>query len=138
MGLQPSVVESVMWFFVSHHREIHTHIKCARNRNGYPAKKKRNKGDIFISLWNAFGIIVILGFFVFSMIIGGSAGLGYQENGRFFVRDHAEVVEVSKILWEISNIWGILFWIFIPLTPIGAFVISNIQEKIEQRKNRFE
>ena len=101
-------------------------------------KEKRNKGDIFISLWNAFCIIVILGFFVFSMIIGGSAGLGYQENGRFFVRDHAEVVEVSKILWEISNIWGILFWIFIPLTPIGAFVISNIQEKIEQRKNRFE
>ena len=67
-----------------------------------------------------------------------AAGLGYQKNGRVFVCDHAEVVEVSKILWEISNIWGILFWIFIPLTPIGAFVISNIQEKIEQRKNRFE
>ena len=101
-------------------------------------KDKRNKNDVFLTLWNAFGVIVILGFFVFSMIIGGSAGLGYQENGRFFVCDHAEVVEVSKILWEISNIWGILFWIFIPLTPIGAFVISSIQEKIEQRKNRFE
>ena len=101
-------------------------------------KDKRNKNDVFLTLWNAFGVIVIFGFFVFSVIIGGSAGLGYQENGRFFVRDHSEVVEVSKILWEISNIWGILFWIFIPLTPIGAFVISNIQEKIEQRKNRFE
>lgn len=101
-------------------------------------KEKRNKGDIFISLWIIFGVIVILGFFVFSMIIGGSAGLGYQENGRFFVCDHAEVVEVSKTIWEISNIWGVLFWIFIPLTPMGAFVISNIQEKIEQRKNRFE
>ncbi len=41
-------------------------------------KEKRNKGDIFISLWIIFGVIVILGFFVFSMIIGGSAGLGYQ------------------------------------------------------------
>ena len=46
-------------------------------------KEKRNKGDIFITLWNTIGII-ILGFFVFSMIIGGSAGLGYQENGHFF------------------------------------------------------
>ena len=101
-------------------------------------KEKRNKGDIFISLWIALGVIIILGFFVFSMIIGGSAGNGYQENGQYFVRDHAEIVEVSKTLWVISSVWGILFWIFIPLTPIGAFVISNIQEKIKQRKNRFE
>ena len=42
--------------------------------------EKRNKGDIFISLWIALGVIIILGFFVFSMIIGGSAGNGYQEN----------------------------------------------------------
>ena len=101
-------------------------------------KEKRNKGDIFISLWIALGVIIILGFFVFSMIIGGSAGLGYQENGHFFVSDHAEVVEVSEAIWTMSWIWGILFWIFIPLTPIGAFVISNIQEKLERRKNRFE
>ncbi len=101
-------------------------------------KDKRNNGDIFITLWISFGVIVILGFFVFSLIIGGSAGLGYQENGHFFVRDHADVVEVSEVIWTISRIWGILFWIFIPLTPIGSFVISNIQEKIERRKNRFE
>ena len=47
-------------------------------------KDKRNKNDVFLTLWIAFGVIVILGFFVFSMILGGSAGLGYQENGRFF------------------------------------------------------
>ena len=101
-------------------------------------KEKRNKGDIFISLWIALGVIIILGFFVFSMIIGGSAGNGYQENGQYFVRDHAEIVEVSKNLWLISSIWGILFWIFIPLTPIGAFAIAHLKEKIKQRKNRFE
>ena len=43
MGLQPSVGELVMWFFVSHHREKHMRIKCARNRNGYPAKKKQRQ-----------------------------------------------------------------------------------------------
>ena len=101
-------------------------------------KEKRNKGDTFISLWIALGVIIILGFFVFSMIIGGSAGNGYQENGQYFVCNHAEIVEVSKTIWVISSVWGILFWIFIPLTPIGAFAISTIQDKIEQRKNRFE
>lgn len=99
---------------------------------------KKNKFDIFITLWIVFGVMVILGFFVFSIIIGGTAGNGYQENGNFFVSNHADVVEVSKMIWGISSIWGILFWIFIPLTPIGAFVISNIQQKIERRKNRFE
>ncbi len=94
--------------------------------------KKTNNNDIFITLWITLGVIVVLGFFVFSMIIGGSAGLGYQENGHFFVRDHAEVVEVSEVIWTISRIWGILFWIFIPLTPIGAFAVSTIQEKIER------
>ena len=101
-------------------------------------KLKRKKGDIIITLWIAFGVIIILGFFVFSMIVGGSAVLGYQENGRFFVRHHADVVAVSETIWMISRVWGILFWIFIPLTPIGAFIISNIQEKLERRKNRIE
>ena len=90
-------------------------------------KNKRNKSGIFISLWITLGVIVILGFFVFSMIIGGTAGNGYQD-----------VVQVSEIIWKISSIWEILFWIFILLTPIGAFVISTIQDKIERRKNRFE
>jgi len=90
---------------------------------------KKNKSDILITLWNSIGIIIILGFFLFSMIIGGSAGLGYQENGRFFVRVHADIVEVSEIIWTISRIWESLFWIFIPLTPIGAFVISNIKKR---------
>lgn len=101
-------------------------------------KEKRNKGDIFITLWNTLGIIIILGFFVFSMIIGGNAFLGYIENGHYFVGEHGQYVEVSETLWLISSVWTTLFWIFIFLTPIGAFIISNIQEKIERRKNRFE
>ena len=99
---------------------------------------KKNKSDILITLWLAICVIVILGFFVFSAIIGGTAWNGYQENGQYFVCNHAEIVEVSKTIWVISSVWGILFWIFIPLTPIGAFAISTIQDKIEQRKNRFE
>lgn len=101
-------------------------------------KEKKSKDDILITLWNIAGIIIILGFFVFSMIIGGSAGNGYQEAGKFFVGEHGTYVEVSETIWTISSIYEILFWLSLPLTPIGAFVISNIQDKIERRKNRFE
>ena len=48
-------------------------------------KEKRNKGDIIITCWVAIGVVIILGFFVFSVIIGGSAGNGYQETGKYFV-----------------------------------------------------
>ncbi len=101
-------------------------------------RDKKNKFDIFITLWIIFGIIVILGFFVFSFIIGGSALNGYQQGERYFLCNHEEITQVSKMIWIISKAWHILFLIFIPLTPIGAFVISHIQNKIELRKNRFE
>ena len=101
-------------------------------------KKKGNTQDIFIILWIAFGIIVIIGYFLFSVIIGGSAGNGYQQGEHYFVCSHEEIFEVSKVVWMVSRVWEILFWVFIPLTPIGAFLIANIQEKIEQRKNILE
>ena len=95
---------------------------------------KKLKGDIFITLWIAFGVTVILGFFIFSAIIGGDALNGYQENGQYFVTAHENVAQVSKTTWIVSKVWGVLFYLFIPLTPIGAFVISDIQEKIKRRK----
>lgn len=101
-------------------------------------KEKRNKDDIIISYWKAFCSLIIMGFILFSVLIGGSAELGYQECGKFFVCNHDTVVEVSKTIWIISKVWGGFFWIFIPLTPLGAFVFSNIQKKLNQRKNRFE
>ena len=91
-------------------------------------KEKRNKVDVFITLWNTFGVVIVVGFLVFTMIIGGGAGLGYQESGRFFVRNHADIVEVSETIWTISRVWGILFWIFIPLTPIGESIISKLKK----------
>ena len=92
----------------------------------------KGRKDIVITLWNAIGIIIVLGFFMFSIIIGGSAGLGYEENGRFFVQDHAEIVEVSEMLWQISSVWEILFWIFIILTPIGDFIIAYIRDRTKK------
>ena len=101
-------------------------------------KGKQNKGDILISLWIALGVTVVLGYFIFSFIIGGSASNGYQADGLFYVCAHDDSVAVSKVVWMVSKVWGILFSLFIPLTPIGAFIISDIYEKIDRRKNRFE
>ena len=81
--------------------------------------------------FNILSIVVIFGFFLFSMIIGGSAGLGYQDNGHYFVRDHGTVVEVSQVVWNISYIWGVLFWCFIALAPIGFFVFQRLNNRMK-------
>ncbi len=98
----------------------------------------KKKSDLLISVWNVLGVAIILGFFIFSMIIGGTAQNGYIADGMYFVCEHSDTVQVSECIWHISYIWGVLFWLFIPLTPIGAYLISYIEEKSERRKNRLE
>ena len=98
----------------------------------------KNKPDLILTIWNAIGIVIIVGFFLFGFIIGGTASLGYCEANTYFVGSHGEYTHVPEIVYRISSVWEILFWIFIPLTPIGGFLISHIQENIEQNKNRLE
>lgn len=100
--------------------------------------KKQNRKNIAITIWNALGVAIILAFFIFSIIVGGSAGNGYQEAGRYFVGNHGDYAEVSGAVWMVSYVMEILFWIFIPLTPLGAFSIAKIQERMERKRNRFE
>ena len=93
-----------------------------------------NRPDLIKTLnkfLNILSIVVIFGFFLFSMIIGGSAFLGYQENGRFFVRDHGTVVEVSQVVWNISYIWGVLFLIFLVLAPVGFFTLQRLNKRMK-------
>lgn len=93
-----------------------------------------NRPDLIKTLnkfLNILSIVGIFGFFLFSMIIGGSAFLGYQENGRFFVRDHGTVVEVSQVVWNISYIWGVLFLIFLVLAPVGFFTLQRLNKRMK-------
>ena len=100
--------------------------------------KKQNEKNIAITIWNVLGISIFLAFFIFSMIVGGSAGNGYQDAGKYFVGDHGNYVEVSQSIYIVSSILEVLFWIFIPLTPLGEFMISKIQEVVEKKRNRME
>ena len=99
---------------------------------------KKDKGNIFITIWNALGMTIFLTFFVFSIVIGGSAGNGYQDAGKYFVGDHGNYVAVSQSIYTVSSILEVLFWIFIPLNPLGAFMISKIQEVVDKKRNRME
>ena len=99
---------------------------------------KKSKNNLIVSIWNAIGIIIIAGFFLYGFMIGGSASLGYCDANAYYVGNHGEYTQVSEIIYHVSYVWEILFWIFIPLTPIGAFLISHIQEKRERKKNRLE
>ena len=99
---------------------------------------KKSKIDLILTVWKAIGIVIIGGFFVFTIIIGGSAGLGYCEANTYFVGNHGEYTQVSETIYLVSAVWEILFWIFIPLTPIGSFLFSHMQEKRERKKNRLE
>jgi hypothetical protein len=90
-----------------------------------------NLSKAIYKIWNVISGIVVFGFFVFSMLIGGSAFLGYQENGRYFVRDHGTVVEVSQVVWNISYIWGVLFLIFLVLAPVGFFTLQRLNKRMK-------
>lgn len=99
---------------------------------------KKTKTDLLISIWVDLGIAIIILYFVFCFCIGGSALNGYIEAGKYFVASHEELHEVSKTIWIVNKFSGILFYVFIPLTPIGGFVISDIGDRIEHRKKRLE
>ena len=98
----------------------------------------KSKGTALITLWIALGAVVIIGFWIFTLTIGGSAFNGYEQAGKCFVKSHSNVAEVSKFVFELSKVWEILFWIFLPLTPVGAFAVSGIIEKNKCRKYRTE
>lgn len=57
---------------------------------------KKRKLDIALWLWNGLGMCVIIGFFVFSLAIGGSAGNGYVGGASHYVGDHGNYVLVSE------------------------------------------
>lgn len=112
--------------------------KCGIIYSQRGVSMKKNKTDLILTIWIATGIVIIAGFFLFGFIIGGNATLGYCEVDTYFVGNHGEYTQVSETIYRISYVWEILFWIFIPLTPIGGFLFSHIQEKREQKKNRKE
>ena len=76
-------------------------------------------------------ISIMLIFFLFSMIVGGNAGLGYEENGKYFVGNHGDFAEVSKSVWAVSCVLETLFWVSVPTMIISEYFIAKLKNKNE-------
>ena len=83
---------------------------------------KENKTNLILFIWNTIGIVIIAGFFLFGFIIGGTAALGYCEANTYFVGNHGEYTQVSEIIYHVSYVWEILFWIFYILQNRQRFI----------------
>ena len=94
-----------------------------------------NKKPIVARVIKIYGIVcwlVFIGSFVFDQLIGGSANLGYVENGQYFVRDHSTVTEVSGALWTVSYVWNVVSIVLLVLTVVGvaaAFIWAAVKGK---------
>ena len=42
--------------------------------------------------------------------------------------------QVSEVIYHVSYVWEILFWIFIPLTPLGCFFDFAYSRKNETKE----
>jgi hypothetical protein len=84
-------------------------------------------------------ILLVVAFRIFSQAIGGTAWLGYNENGAFFVGNHGEFIEVSESIWYISKIWELVVWILyflffgcgILTLMIGGIVLFYRKKKMD-------
>ena len=83
---------------------------------------KKDKMNILICFWNAIGIFIIAGFFLYGCMIGGSASLGYCDANAYYVGNHGEYTQVSEIIYHVSYVWEILFWIFYILQNRQRFI----------------
>ena len=74
--------------------------------------------------------MVLISFFAFYMLVGGSAGIGYREGGRYFVGSHGDYTEVARVLWIASCVLEALFFVRVLIIPVGALLLSEIKERI--------
>ena len=89
----------------------------------------KDKMNILICFWNAIGIFIIAGFFLYGFMIGGSASLGYCDANAYYVGNHGEYTQVSEIIYHVSYVWEILFWIFLTImaeTPTHYGIVLQI------------
>ena len=105
--------------------------------------KKRPVWERIIKIVGIVCWLVIMSEIAFHAIIGGSATLGYIDNGRYFVRNHGTITEVSETLWTISYVWEIVVTAMFALICGGVIVgtvVAAISSRIKskQRTNAYE
>ncbi len=105
--------------------------------------KKRDNVVLITRVVAVVIILFIVGFYIFSQVIGGTALLGNNEDGAFFVGNHGELIEVSELAWHISKIWELAVWTLYALffccgifaVIIGLIVLFYRKKKIDPTEN---
>ncbi|MDB6125218.1 MAG: hypothetical protein JWQ71_4211 [Pedosphaera sp.] len=89
----------------------------------------------FASLLVLVGGINLFSFIIFSMVMGGHAGNGKIEDGRYYLGNHSRYTEVSASVFQYSLWQSHCLWITQPLLFVGAY-LRVAYEKKEQRRKR--
>jgi hypothetical protein len=63
-------------------------------------------------------IAALAAFMLHSLFIGGDAFRGYSEHGRYFVRLHTAVTEVTPDQWRLNWLFGAAVFTLLPLSLI--------------------
>lgn len=70
-------------------------------------------------------LIWILNFVIFviiSMWLGGTALIGFIQNGSYYIGNHGNYTKVSNVIWYLNYIQGVLLFLLIPFPFIKAFL----------------
>jgi hypothetical protein len=70
------------------------------------------------------GIANFVAFMVENAELGGSAGNGYEADGRYFVSDHGRAVEVDETVWRRNRTHGRSVMVTHPLAMIGVVYLA--------------
>jgi hypothetical protein len=70
-------------------------------------------------------LIAMLNFFAFwygALILGGDAGNGKEDGGRFFVGMHGKYTEVTEGVYRYSRFHGLSLWVTHPLAMVAGLI----------------
>jgi hypothetical protein len=81
--------------------------------------------DFTLKVIAAIGVLTFLTFFAVSFLIGGEAGNGWIENGRYFLRGHGgEPVEVTAALFTFSRVHAFAVLLTFPPALLAWYVLN--------------
>ena len=80
------------------------------------------------------GVINFLAFVCVSLAIGGDAGSGMIEQGRYFLSNHGKLTEVPQAVWVYSLIHLMSNFITFPLCLIGVMLDARHRQFDQENK----
>ena len=78
-------------------------------------------------------LVDFLVYAAFTIALGGDAGDGYVQAGRYFVSNHGVVKEVGRAAWVLNRAQGYSLYLLFPAAVI-AFAIDSFRRREEPER----